>query len=113
MKRHNTTPKMCNQTTHTCPLCDYSSKGAMTLCLDAELWGRACKPFKLKEIPVLCSDECKEKSEEVEQWVKAKRARDALARLERRRVNRGQGVNRDGFGVRDIRLSSSLALVDE
>jgi hypothetical protein len=34
---------------------------------------------------VLCSDECKGKFEEVEQWIMAKRARDALARVERRR----------------------------
>jgi hypothetical protein len=43
----------------------------------------------VKDIRVLCSDECKEKFEEVEQWIMAKRARDALARLERRRGEPG------------------------
>jgi len=68
---------MCILTTYTCPLCARSSTRPPTLCPDAELWGRACKlPYEERVVKATCSDECREKEDEVREWVKGKRERD-------------------------------------
>jgi len=77
---------MCILTTYTCPLCARSSTRPPTLCPDAELWGRACKPpYEERVVKATCSDECREKEAEVREWVKRKRARDEARADERYR----------------------------
>lgn len=80
---------MCTQTTYTCPLCSHTRTLPPTLCPSAVPQGLACKPPYTKEtIEATCSDECREKADELREWAKKRRER----REEERRA-RYEGEN--------------------
>lgn len=75
---------MCIQITRKCPMCLHTSTRPATLCVDAEIWGRACKPpHDEEEVEATCSDKCRDKEAEVREWGRKKRERDEQKRVGR------------------------------
>ncbi|KAF2130599.1 hypothetical protein P153DRAFT_221469 [Dothidotthia symphoricarpi CBS 119687] len=62
-------PKMCTITTYSCTICTKQSTRPPTLCDEAEVWGRACKPDSPnnihREVASTCSRKCREQEGEI------------------------------------------------
>jgi hypothetical protein len=79
---------MCTQPVLTCPLCHHTSIRPPSLCPDAEVWGRACKPPHVEGvIEATCSDECRAKEAEVREWGRRKAERREKERRGRYHVD--------------------------
>jgi hypothetical protein len=75
---------MCTQQTYTCLLCLHTRTLPPTLCPNADLHGLVCKPpYKKEIIEATCSNECREKENEVREWGRRRRERREKERRER------------------------------
>lgn len=58
-------------------MCQYSYTRPPSPCLDAEVWDQVCAPpYEEDDVKETCSDECREKEEEIREWGRAKREGD-------------------------------------